>query len=89
MELLHPLLVRRNGCAFDTNFVLYDSICCVRSNLIICLRDMLRINVRHIQKAQCAHLVSVLQSQIVVLDVQLQIRKDELYDSERDIRMEI
>lgn len=59
LELLHTLLVRRDGGALDTNTVLLDGLSGLDRDAII-------------------GLVAVLEPQVVVLEVNVQVRVDEL-----------
>ena len=83
LEFLHSGLIRSDGRALDSDVVLQDGLGGVDRDLVVGLttRETTSVpergNIRE-QRAAGTYGVSGLESEVVVLDVEVEVRKDEL-----------
>ena len=76
-EFLYPGLVWGDGSAFDSDVVLLDGLRRVDRDLVVGLRGN-DVRPWKREKRRGTYGVSGLESEVVVLDVEVEIRKDEL-----------
>jgi hypothetical protein len=90
VELLHAGLVRRDRRTLNADLVLDDRLCGVNRHLVVCLPARISSyrepSAEH-EQGKKADRVTVLEAKVVVFDVKLEIRKDDL--RQRDVNVEV